>query len=70
MTTTRLKVQGMSCGHCVSAVQKALASQKGVTEANVDLEAGAAEVSYDESEVGTEQLVAAIEGEGYKAQVA
>jgi copper chaperone len=70
MKTTRLKVSGMTCNHCVSAVEKALRNQPGVRNASVDLGAGAAEVEYDESAVAPEQLVAAVSEEGYEAAVA
>lgn len=70
MKTTRLQVQGMTCGHCVSAVEKALRNQNGVRNATVHLENGAAEVEYEEGAVAPEQLVAAVEGEGYSARIA
>ena len=70
MKTTRLQVQGMTCGHCVSAVEKALRNQSGVRNATVHLENGAAEVEYEEGAVAPEQLIAAIEEEGYKAKFA
>ncbi|MQA89241.1 MAG: copper-binding protein [Gemmatimonas sp.] len=67
MKTTRLKVSGMTCGHCVSTVEKSLRNQRGVRNATVHLESGAAEVEYDESAVAPEQLIAAVEEEGYPA---
>jgi copper chaperone len=70
MKTTRLKVGGMTCGHCASAVEKALRNQDGVRNATVHLDAGAAEVEYEESSVGPEQLISAIEEEGYEAAIA
>ena len=70
MKTTRLQVQGMTCGHCVSAVEKALRGQAGVQSASVHLESGAAEVEYDEASVRPEQLIAAVEEEGYAATFA
>lgn len=70
MKTTRLQIQGMTCGHCVEAVEKALGNQPGVRTATVHLENGAAEVQYDEKAVGPEQLVAAVEEEGYPATIA
>jgi copper chaperone CopZ len=70
MKTTRLKVDGMTCSHCVSAVEKALRNQPGVRNATVHLEGGAAEVEYDEGAVAPEQLIAAVEEEGYPATFA
>ncbi len=70
MKTTRLKVSGMTCGHCVEAVEKALRNQDGVRNATVHLESGAAEVEYDEARVAPEQMIAAVEEEGYSAAFA
>lgn len=70
MKTTRLKIEGMSCGHCVQTVEKALHNQPGVRSASVHLSSGAAEVQYEETEVAPEQLIAAVEEEGYAAAVA
>jgi copper chaperone len=70
MKTTRLQVEGMTCGHCVSTVEKALRNQTGVRNASVHLESGAAEVEYDEASVAPEQLIAAIREEGYSATFA
>lgn len=69
MKTTRLKIDGMTCGHCVEAVEKALSNQTGVRNATVHLESGAAEVEYEEREVSPSQLVAAVEEEGYAAAI-
>ena len=55
MRTTRLQVKGMSCGHCVSAVEKALRNQEGVSSATVSLEGGSAEVEYDDGTVVRER---------------
>jgi copper chaperone len=69
MKTARLKIGGMSCGHCVEAVEKALRNQSGVRRATVHLDSGAAEVEYEEREVAPEQLVAAVQAEGYDAEI-
>jgi copper chaperone len=38
-TTTTLRVSGMTCGHCVSAVTEELTALDGVTDVDVDLNA-------------------------------
>jgi copper chaperone len=38
METIRIAVDGMSCGHCISAVEQALRQVPGVEEVQVDLE--------------------------------
>lgn len=70
MKTVRLNVQGMTCGHCRSAVEQALTNQTGVRNATVHLESGAAEVEYEEGAVVPEQLVEAVRGSGYEARIA
>ena len=64
----KLKVTGMSCEHCVGAVKQALAGVEGVDEVvAVDLETGDAIV---DGQPDTSALIAAIEEEGYSAELA
>ncbi|WP_293181140.1 cation transporter [Oceanithermus sp.] len=61
---TRLKIEGMSCGHCVAAVHRALAAVPGVEEVlEVSLERGEARLR---GAVDFERLRAAVEAEGYR----
>lgn len=63
-----LKIEGMSCGHCVSAVEKALAAVPGVRSVEeVSLERGEARL---EGQPDLQHLIAAVEDEGYEARVA
>jgi copper chaperone len=63
MDRIKLKIDGMSCGHCVSAVDKALKAVDGVQVEQVAI--GSATVSYDPATTSTEQITQAIEDEGY-----
>lgn len=63
--TIELKVDGMTCDHCVRAVTEAITGVDGVSEASVDLDAGAATLTGDG--VDLEAVVAAIVEEGYEA---
>lgn len=64
----KLKVDGMSCDHCVRSVNNALAGVEGVKSVvEVSLERGEA-ILEGEPEIAA--LVAAIEEEGYKAEPA
>lgn len=59
-----IKVQGMSCNHCVMAVEKALNGIGGVTGVKVDLNKG--EVSFEEQgTVAMDAVKQAIEKAGY-----
>lgn len=62
--TTRIRVEGMTCQHCVGAVTKALEKVPGVERAEVSLEAGEATVS---GTADVAALIAAVEEEGYTA---
>jgi copper chaperone CopZ len=64
MKTVELKIEGMSCGHCVMAVRRELGKLTGV-EIN-DVQIGSARVSLDEKEVPFGQLNQAVERAGYR----
>jgi len=66
MAKTTLKVQGMTCNHCVMRVAKALKAVPGVTDAQVDLQKAEALVTYDDAKTGPDKLSAAIVEAGYK----
>jgi len=63
---TNLKVEGMTCHHCVKAVTKALESVDGVRSAKVDLEAGRAVV---DGVADVQAMIAAVQEEGYQASL-
>lgn len=64
----KLKVDGMTCEHCVGAVTRALAGVAGVDKVvEVSLERGEAVV---EGRPEPAALVAAVEAEGYRAEAA
>lgn len=63
MANVTLEVQGMSCQHCVNAVEEAL---HGIgAEGKVDLSAGTVNVTYDEGRVTLDAIKNAIEDQGY-----
>lgn len=63
--TIKLKVTGMSCGGCVSAVKSALESVDGVVEAIVDLDSGSAEVKIGDGGLDPDRLKATVKSAGY-----
>ncbi|WP_172253520.1 copper ion binding protein [Saccharibacillus deserti] len=63
MQTTTLNVEGMSCNHCVQAVEGAV--KEAGAEGKVDLGAKTVDISYDESAVNLDTIKAAIEDQGY-----
>jgi len=65
MQKVTLNVSGMSCGHCVTRVQKALKALDGVAEAEVSLADKSAVIAYDETRVDKAKLAEAIVDAGY-----
>lgn len=68
METTNLKVSGMSCGHCVGSVQRALKSVAGVADADVTI--GSAIVRFDPAAATIEQIRDAVQEAGYEVATA
>ncbi len=63
MTTKEFTIEGMSCMHCVKAVEIELAKLDLV---NSKVSIGKAEVTFDESKTSEESIKNAIEEAGYK----
>jgi copper chaperone len=70
MPKTTLNVKGMTCGHCVGAVTRALEETAGVRSARVDLEAGKAVVDYDDALADPRELATVVAQAGYEADTA
>ena len=65
--TIKLTISGMTCMHCVAAVEKALAAVSGVDEVvEVVLEPGSATVN---GSAPAEALIAAVREAGYEASL-
>lgn len=62
---TVIKIDGMKCMHCVSAVEKALNEMDGVSKVEVLLDEGIAKVEFDENTVCVADLEEAIEDQGF-----
>jgi mercuric ion binding protein len=60
-----LAIAGMTCGHCVAAVKKALAAVPGVEAVEVTLSPPRAVVACDPSRTTVEMLTKATAEEGY-----
>lgn len=66
MTQETIKVEGMSCGHCVMRVKKAIEAVEGVRKAEVDLPNKQAVVEYEEGKANLEKVKAVIREAGYE----
>ena len=60
-----LHIDGMSCGHCLNAVNRALAALPGIEIESVRI--GRAELRYDERTLDPSRIEAAVADAGYRA---
>ncbi|HEX4867522.1 MAG TPA: heavy metal-associated domain-containing protein [Acidimicrobiales bacterium] len=65
MTTTTYRVDGMTCGHCVSAVTQELSKLPTVTNVDVELETGEVTVASD-APLELDDVRAAVDDAGYE----
>jgi copper chaperone CopZ len=66
--TVQLAIDGMSCGHCVARVKRALEQVPGATVGEVTV--GTATVDIDPAETSPDALVQAVDRAGYPARIA
>ncbi|TDM02499.1 copper chaperone CopZ [Macrococcus carouselicus] len=66
MANQTLDVRGMTCQHCVNAVETSVGALDGVDNVNVDLDNGKVKVDYDDSKATVENIRDAIEEQGYE----
>ncbi len=64
-----LKVEGMTCDHCVRRVTKGLTQIDGISEVEVSLEDKQAKFKYDPSLVAMNDVIAKINDLGYEASL-
>lgn len=70
MATTKLEIMGMICGGCLSKVMRALQAVPGVNEVHVSLAADEATVQFDGQSTTPEQLISAVQHEGFGVRIA
>jgi copper chaperone CopZ len=66
MERLHLKIDGMSCGHCVARVEKALRKLGGVEVLRVEV--GAADLIHDPAKTSLGRIREALDEAGYTAQ--
>ena len=66
MTTRTLSVPEISCGHCKSSIEGAVAPLDGVDKVEVHIEERTVDLDYDGTDATFNAIVAAIEEQGYE----
>ncbi len=64
----KFDVTGMTCSACSAHVEKAVSKLEGVRSVNVNLLQNSMAVEYDETQLGTEDIIHAVESGGYGAK--
>ncbi|WP_462413267.1 copper chaperone CopZ [Neobacillus sp. Marseille-QA0830] len=65
MENVTLTVKGMTCHHCVRAIEGSVGKLSGVSKVKVDLREANVEVTYQSEKVKIEQIKETIEDQGY-----
>jgi Cu+-exporting ATPase len=68
--TVVLDLEGMTCSSCAARIEKALKGVPGVTSAAVNFATEQAHVRFELSRTRPDDLLRAVEGEGYRARIA
>jgi copper chaperone len=66
MENATLNVKGMSCGHCVNAVEGSVSKLAGVNEVKVNLGNGTVEITFNSAKVTLDQIKETIDDQGYE----
>ena len=65
MEKVTLNVEGMSCGHCVKAVEGSVGELNGVSNVKVNLENGTVDVEFNADTVTLDKIKETIDDQGY-----
>lgn len=68
MEKITMQVSGMSCGHCVKAVESSVGELSGVSSVKVNLEDGQVAIEYDPASVTLDKIKEAIDEQGYDVE--
>ncbi|MEH7107272.1 MULTISPECIES: copper chaperone CopZ [Bacillaceae] len=65
MERVTLNVNGMSCNHCVKAVEGSVGKLAGVSSVKVNLDAATVDVEYNKEVVSIDVIKETIDDQGY-----
>jgi copper chaperone CopZ len=63
MAEIAIKIEGMSCQHCVMSVKNAIDGLDGINSSDVTV--GLAKVIYDDSKTSNDTIIQAVKNAGY-----
>ena len=66
MTQANLKVEGMTCNHCVETITKSLEKLYGVSGVIIDLDGKKVKLDYDENTIKLEKITGEILALGFE----
>ncbi|PXF40277.1 putative copper-transporting ATPase HMA5 [Gracilariopsis chorda] len=69
LSTTTVRISGMTCASCVGVVEGLLHKLPSVQSARVNLLAGRAKITHDAAQTSPDELADAISAAGYKANI-
>ncbi len=68
MEKVTLNVEGMSCGHCVKAVEGSVGALNGVSSVKVDLDNKKVDIEFNEAQVTIDAIKETIDDQGYEVK--
>lgn len=67
MITETYQITGMTCAACSSAVERVTRKLAGVSESNVNLTTNMMTITYDEAQLGSDEIIARVDKAGFQA---
>jgi copper chaperone len=68
MENITLKVNGMSCGHCVNSIEGTVGELQGINSVKVNLAEGTVDVEFNPAEVSLSKIKETIDDQGYDVE--
>ena len=68
MEKVTLNVKGMSCGHCINAIESSVGELSGVSKVTVNLSDGKVDVEYNPTEVSLDAIKETVDDQGYDVE--
>jgi Cu+-exporting ATPase len=66
--TTHFQIDGMTCGHCASTIEKALRSSLPAVEPVLEVASKRLVATFDPAQIAVSQIVSVVSEAGYEAK--